>query len=178
MTTIAANPRQLGGDRLTSDRHCILRCGDGWYGVPAVAIREVVVAPRTVRLPESPPWLLGIAHLQSEFVPVISLTDRLGIDAPEASDPRLLVMQGTPLWALSVAEVTAIEPLDAILAPEARGGWSDNSAVMGTAMRGDQMVSLLEPQQIVGQCQDELQRSCGSAGAAPWQTDHDQESQR
>jgi purine-binding chemotaxis protein CheW len=105
---------------------CLFRSGQGAYAVGLDAVAEVVEVERLVRLPLSPPGVLGLCTLRRDVIPVLGLQDP-GEDAggPERSEPafRCMVMvlrTNRGLWALrinpegtSVAEEpTSDEPTD------------------------------------------------------------------
>jgi chemotaxis signal transduction protein len=148
------NPALLDNshERLQSSRHCVFRCGTFWYSVPATAIREVTIANEPVRLPGAPAWLDGIVHLQSEFIPVISLSRFLDLHTNTQAQPgRLLVINGNPTWAIQVCEVATLSDLDATLSP---GGQS--TGIVGTFTWGSHIARVLEPRHMLGRIQKSL----------------------
>jgi chemotaxis signal transduction protein len=139
-------------ERLQSSRHCVFRCGESWYSVPATAIREVTIANNPVSLPGAPAWLDGIVHLQSEFIPVISLSRFLDLHTNTQAQPgRLLVINGNPTWAIHVCEVATLSDLDATLSP---GGQS--TGIVGTFTWGNHIARVLEPRHMLGRIQKSL----------------------
>lgn len=162
MTALAHNsPSESLAGRLASSRHCIFQSGGCWFSMPAVTIREVLVAPKTVRLPESPSWLMGIAHVQSEFIPVVSLERLLNQSSYTTGwqEERLLVMAGSPVWALLVTQVLSLTDIEATLSPDNHSHFGRSSCTVGTFMLGDRIASVLEPHRILQQLQQGL-RDC------------------
>ena len=145
-------------DLSASDKHCVFRSGTCWYSVPAVSVREITIAPQMFAVPQSHPSLAGLCHLRSEFVPVISLSALLEVQDPTVSQPnnKLMVINGTTVWALLIAEAAALESLETILAPESRMDDS-HSPVMGTAMFNDQIVRVLDPNRLFRLAQQTLE---------------------
>lgn len=141
--------------RQTSSRHCVFRCGKSWFSLPATALREVTLAERAVRLPESPAWLLGIVHLQSEFIPVISLSsfiEQQRIDA-DLTSGRLLILNGSPPWAIRTDEVAALSDLEASLSPSSQTLTGSQTGIVGTFTWGTHIARVLEPRHILAQMQ-------------------------
>lgn len=155
--------------RLASNRHCVFRAGASWFSMPAVTIREVLVAPVPVRLPESPAWLIGIVHIQSEFIPVISLERLLNQSPPLVTqgNERLLVMAGSPVWSLLVSQVQALTDIEATLSPENHGQFGHSSCTVGTFMLGDKIAHVLEPHRILRKVQQSL-NDCWRSGVQTW----------
>lgn len=134
----------------TTDKHCVFRCGEAWFSVPAVSVREISVAPALVRVPDSHRSLAGLCHLRSEFVPVLSLEALLDLRSSGGAPAhdRLLVFNGTSVWALAIAEAAALESLETIVNPETKNDDAGLNAVIGTAMYGEQIVRVLNPNSL------------------------------
>lgn len=130
-----------------SDKHCIFRYGQSWFSLPAISVREITIAPDLVKVPNCDQSLAGLCHLRSEFIPVISLTQLLSVDASQNSGAHdnLMVINGHSVWALLIAEVAALESLETLVAPEGRSDDMNPTPVTGTAMFRDQIVSVLDP---------------------------------
>ncbi len=148
-------------DVSASDKHCVFRSGTSWYSVPAVAVREITIAPQLVSVPQSHASLAGLCHLRSEFIPVISLSSILEVDDQAIDQPnnKLMVLNGTSVWALLIAEAAALESLETILAPESRLDDSHQSPVMGTAMFNEQILRVLDPNRLFRLAQQTLETS-------------------
>ncbi len=146
-------------DLSASDKHCVFRSGASWFSVPAVSVREISIAPDLVRVPNCHPSLAGVCHLRSEFVPVISLNSLLHIDACQTAQPhnKLMVINGSTVWALLIAEAAALESLETIITPDIRSDDVNQTPVMGTAMFRDRIVRVLDPNGIFRLAQQALE---------------------
>ncbi len=137
-----------------SDKHCIFRCGDAWFSVPAVAVRQIVVTPDIVKVPHCHQALLGLGRLRGEFVPIVALGRLLEID--QSSQPPtgdcLLVLEGKCIWSLQISESIALEFLETIVSQEARTDTSSDM-VIGTAMFQDRIVRVLNPAGLLARAQ-------------------------
>jgi chemotaxis signal transduction protein len=146
-------------DLLAYERYCILRKGDSWFAVPAMAVREVSSCDMTIPIPQSPPVLAGLCHLRDEFLPVLQLRDLAGDESTKANQGgQLLVIsgQGGP-WALMVDQVVGLDSLEVSLDSDVRvpNGWT--AAVMGSATYRDQVVRVLDPNRLYRLAEEELQ---------------------
>ena len=56
-----------------SESSLLFTCGKDRFGINATAIRSVLPAPAVTPTPHSDPVLKGIAHIQNEFLAVVSL---------------------------------------------------------------------------------------------------------
>lgn len=148
-------------DLSASDKHCVFRSGKGWYSLPAVAVREITISPQLVSVPQSHPSLAGLCHLRSEFIPVLSLSALLEVDDQSVSQPnnKLMVINGSSVWAILIAEAAALESLETILSPESRMEDSHLSPVMGTAMFDEQILRVLDPNRLFRLAQQTLETS-------------------
>ena len=137
------------GVAMQSDKHFLFRCGQAWFSIPAFCVREVSITPEVVHVPGCHPVLEGLCRQQSEFIPVVSLAALLDLDAADCQQEnhQLITICGQHVWAIQIAEASTLESLDTLSSPELR---SDDTAspVMGTAVRGDQIVRVLNPEKL------------------------------
>jgi purine-binding chemotaxis protein CheW len=73
---------------------CLFQCGSSGYAIGLDSVAEVVEIERLVRLPNSPPGVLGLCSLRREVIPVIGLNDPGAEPASPAAPapPGLLVL--------------------------------------------------------------------------------------
>lgn len=142
-----------------SNKHCVFRCGDSWFSVPAVSVREIVIAPELVRVPNCHRALAGLGHLRSEFVPVIDLGALLDIDQCQdlSEHDCLLVLDGSSVWSLLIAESAALESIETIVSQEARTDNASNVNI-GTAMYRDRIVRVLNPSGLLAIAQQAFEQ--------------------
>lgn len=147
-------------DLAESDKHCIFRCDQSWFSLPAIAVREIAVAPDLVGVPNCHGSLAGLCHLRSEFIPVVSLPQLLSVESPETNElqSNLLVINGSSVWAIRIAEAAALESLETLVSPDLRMDDMTPSPVTGTAMFRDQIVRVLDPVSVLRMAQQSLER--------------------
>lgn len=91
--------------RFVGARRQVVTSGGSWAGVamrlgrerflvPQDQVREVVELPAYTRVPGSKPWLMGVANVRGELVPIINLKGML-LDEPTALDlnSRIMVLE-------------------------------------------------------------------------------------
>lgn len=131
-----------------SERFCVFRSSDTWLGIPALAVRRVEPRPQLTPIPQSDPILLGLAHLQNEFVPVVSLRALTHVQYENSTqlEKQLLVLAGHHgAWGLLIDQVVTLAPLEtsysSFTTQEDR--WS--AVTVGSATYRDQVLQILEP---------------------------------
>ncbi len=133
-----------------SDKHFLFRCGQAWFSVPAIAVREVTITPEVVSVPGCHPAIEGLCRQQSEFIPVISLAALLDLETTDTMHDhnQLMTLCGNNVWAIRIAEALALESLETLSSPEIRQDDSASSPIIGTAVQGDQIVRVLNPERL------------------------------
>jgi twitching motility protein PilI len=68
------------------------RLREHWLVAPREDVREVITVPRVTRVPGAKTWLLGVANVRGNLLPVTDLGQMLGHPRlPEHRDQRVLV---------------------------------------------------------------------------------------
>jgi twitching motility protein PilI len=68
------------------------RLREHWLVAPREDVREVITPPRVTRVPGAKAWLLGVANVRGNLLPVTDLGQMLGYARqPEHRDQRVLV---------------------------------------------------------------------------------------
>ena len=91
----------------------LFRLGQSLFGVPALAVREILALPTLSSLSETAPWIPGVLNLRGSIVPVMDLSARFEQpSAPYRVEDSLIVVEwdGAPL-ALLVSEVCAVNQI-------------------------------------------------------------------
>lgn len=88
--------------------------GDGELGLPLESVQEIIRVPDLVKVPLTPPSLLGIANLRGEVLPVASLRKAFELDERDADDSMRVVVvnRGVPMGILvdRMSTVMTAEP--------------------------------------------------------------------
>ncbi len=153
-STLTVRTHASLSDISASDKHCIFRCGNAWFSVPAIAVRQLVVTPDIVKVPHCHRALVGLGRLRGEFVPIVALGRLLDIDQSSQTPTGgcLLVLEGKCIWSLLISESIALESLETIVSQEAKTEATNNVAI-GTAMFQDRIVRVLNPSGLLARAQ-------------------------
>jgi purine-binding chemotaxis protein CheW len=92
-------------------RHVIFRVEQQRYGLPLLAVKEVVVPPPSfTRVPRAPPAVSGVMNLRGRVVTVVELRQLLGLpDGPTPPGRVVLLDRGRRDLGLLVTEVDGID---------------------------------------------------------------------
>lgn len=69
-----------------------LRVGQERYVVPREQIREVMKRPDLTRVPGAGPWMLGLANIRGQLIPIIDLKLLCGLEASPGERTARVVM--------------------------------------------------------------------------------------
>ena len=118
--------------------------GTAWHAVEMDAVREVVRAAPTTPVPFGPSWLLGLANLRGEILPIVDSGEALGGDRVE--DPTHLVVVEVARGKAALAATGAPTPI-ALGEPSGR---SERRGARGRyTLDGDRIASLLDLDALV-----------------------------
>lgn len=117
--------------------------------IPSGEVSEVSDALPMCRLPNTPEWLLGVANLRGNMVPVFDLGQLLGVEIADTPNSKLLVVgvkdkaigiriHSMPLRVMLDAEskLARIPPLPEALQPFVRAGYSTDRIWVDWDMEG------------------------------------------
>ncbi len=86
--------------------------GTALYGINVFKVRELMVTPRLMPIPEMHPCMAGVANIRGKVVPVIDLDLYMGFQRPPESSPILVVTEfNRSTQGFLVDEVESIMPL-------------------------------------------------------------------
>ncbi len=150
VTDTATDARRSAVTQTSQSKHCIFRCNQSWYSIPAMEIIEITLMPNLTRLPDSPKILLGVCHCRHEFTPVISLEQITShADAKRSGPPKhIMILDGTQRWAIALDEIVSLEPLETVISQETRGSDGAIHPITGTAMHAEKIIKVLDPQRL------------------------------
>jgi purine-binding chemotaxis protein CheW len=108
--------------RTSADKHLILALGKEEFGIPVLAIKEIIGLQEITPVPSMPAHIRGVINLRGQVIPVIDLALRFGLPTQEPTYRTCIIVvrcAGTAgdrligAIADSVSEVLTISP-DAI----------------------------------------------------------------
>jgi chemotaxis signal transduction protein len=150
--------KQLSLDE--AQKYCVFECQDIWYGLPSLSIRSVVPRPPRMPLPQCDPVIVGISHVQNEFVPVVSLRSLLDGKYEANRDEQLLMIMAVPqsVWGVLIDRAIGLTTLETCVSPfsDRFDTWSRIS--VGSATYGNRVVQVLDPELIYSYTANLLER--------------------
>lgn len=137
--------------------YLVLRLGGERFGIATTLAREVLRAPKLVRVPQVPQQIRGVINLRGQVVAVTDLSQVLGLpgSAP-AEGGRLVVVEAAGLvTALLTEEVEGIRSIPlATIEPLTEGvAGLPREAVIGQVVDDDGLLVLLNLEQLFTQAQ-------------------------
>lgn len=90
----------------------IFRVIEELFGLDIRKVREVIELPTIVPVPKSADFLLGLANIRGEVVPIISLRRRLGLTGDELCNLCLVVEEGGRTAGLRVDELVGTKKIN------------------------------------------------------------------
>ncbi len=122
------------------------------FAVPVESVLEILDMRRVSRIPEAPPYMLGLLDLRGRSVPVLDLRAKLGLPAHTATDTtRILVVEMTiaerplvlGLIADRVIEVLAMSSSEIEPPPEIGVRWR-SEYISGVGHRGENFIIIFD----------------------------------
>lgn len=144
------------GETGESRDYLVIRLGGERFGLPTTAAREVLRAPKLVRVPQVPEHIRGVVNLRGEILAVTDLCQVLGLTPAErdAAGRLVVVVEAagltTALWTEAVEGIrtlhlAAVEPLTEGLSH------LPGEAIAGQVAEADGLLVLLDLEGLLGQ---------------------------
>lgn len=117
------------------------------YGIDIVTVQEIIVPTKLTKLPNMPPYFLGVFNLRGSVIPLMDLKKRFNIEAKETSgDNRIIVVKldrSVGILVDSISEVLRISSKDIELCQDISAG-IDKEFITGVAKVEDRLIILLQ----------------------------------
>lgn len=142
MTMVATTTREL----------VTFRVAEQWFGVPVLAVQEVLVAQRVARVPLAPREITGLLNLRGQIVTAVNLHRRMELGAgPEGAPMNVVVRDGEELFALVVDEVGDVVPVpdQAFESVPATLDTCWKGACAGVVQRESDLLAVLDPHRVL-----------------------------
>ena len=122
----------------------LIPVGDELHAVELALVREVVRAPLVAPVPGSPAWLVGLANLRGQVVPVVDSVRALGAD-PVGEHTHVAVVD-TPKGLVAIAATGMPAPVQLY----DHAGASERAGAKGRYAIDGSIASLLDLTALVG----------------------------
>jgi purine-binding chemotaxis protein CheW len=130
--------------------------GNESYGVDILSVQEIRGWSPVIRLPKTPPHVLGVLNLRGSIVPIVDLRIRFGLEAEFTAVTVIIVLSIGATRARRVvgvvvdwvADVIDIQRRD-IKPPPDLGTESRNDFIQGFATVAERMVILLDVDELI-----------------------------
>ncbi len=131
-----------------TSRCCVFRSGENWFGIAALAVRNIVPRPSIAPLAHADASLKGVCHLQNEFIPVVSLRALTSIQYDTSTDAEqqlaILLSPNGP-WGLLIDEAATLAELEISISTFANKTDPWSRVIIGAASWNDQVLQILDP---------------------------------
>jgi len=122
----------------------LIPVGGELHAVELALVREVVRAPQVAPVPGSPPWLIGLANLRGQVVPVVDSVRALG--AEQAGEPSHVAVVDTPNGLVALVATSVPGPVHL----RDHAGASERAGARGRYAIDGRVASLLDLPALVG----------------------------
>ncbi|WMX13455.1 chemotaxis protein CheW [Aureispira sp. CCB-E] len=127
------------------------------YGLPIDQIKEVVLTPRVAKMPQTPPYIKGVANIRGNIIAIMDLEQKFGLgdglEAKEAQNYTLVVENEAFKVGILVKEVpnTLTIEVDDIDKASTLIQYSslDASCLVGVVNVGDRMIILIDMVKLI-----------------------------
>jgi purine-binding chemotaxis protein CheW len=139
------------------EKHCMelvaFRVAGQDFGIDIMTVREIRGWTIATALPQSPDFVRGVVNLRGTVLPVIDLSQRLGLGAiePTARSAVIVTQIGSRVVGLLVDAVSEIvDTAGAVIQPAPDiGGDEANRLLRGILTMDDRMVSIISLDEIM-----------------------------
>lgn len=126
--------------------------GEEEYAVPILSIQEIIKPIRWTRVPQTPPYVLGVFNLRGAVIPLIDLRLKFGLSAKNHSEEtRFFVLkQGDDVAGYVIDRLTMalrIKKTDIGPAPDTMIG--DESLIDGVGKQEDRILTILKVDKLL-----------------------------
>jgi purine-binding chemotaxis protein CheW len=151
-------------DAVTGMQYLTFLCAGEEYGIDILRVQEIKGWEGATRVPHTPAYVLGVMNLRGLIVPVIDLRTRFNLEQrPFTASTVVIVVRVRCSMAEktvgivvdAVSEVYTF-PAEAIMAPPVMGDKIDGTCVSGLANADGKMVMLLDIDELIAACIDNL----------------------
>ena len=126
--------------------------GDEEYAVPILSIQEIIKPFTWTRVPQVPPYVLGVFNLRGAVIPLIDLRAKFGLSSKkQGEDTRFIVMRhGDDVAGFVIDRLTMairIKKENIGPAPDTVNG--DDTIIDGVGKQADKIITILKVNKLL-----------------------------
>ncbi len=150
--------------RAQAGKHLTFVLGNEFYGIPVLAVREIIRMVAITTVPRMPEYIRGVINLRGKIIPVLDLRLRFGLPKTETTERTCIIvvqvklLSGTTtqtgLIVDAVEEVTNIAPSEIEETPDF-GASVNTRYIVGMAKLKGEVKTLLDIDKVV--CAENLE---------------------
>ena len=130
----------------------IFQLGDEEYGIPILAVQEIIRPQVPTKIPKAPQFIKGIINLRGQVIPIVDLAGRFGLTAATTTQEQRFVVvevEGNTVGIIvdSVSEVLAVSGEN--IKPPMEGFQSfDTKFISGILTLEERLIILLDIEKL------------------------------
>ena len=126
--------------------------GEEEYSIPILNIQEIIKPIEWTRVPQTPPYVLGVFNLRGTVIPLIDLRLRFGLEARKHTDEtRFIVMKNEDEVAGFVIDrlTEAIRLKKSDIGPAPETALQEKSLIEGVGKQEDKILTILKVNKLL-----------------------------
>jgi purine-binding chemotaxis protein CheW len=76
----------------TADRYICFNLGEEEFAIPLLSVREVIRLPEVTKVPQTPPYFLGIMNLRGSVISVMDLRLKMGVKSNQSGEATVIIL--------------------------------------------------------------------------------------
>jgi len=126
--------------------------GEEEYAVPILTIQEIIRPIGWTRVPQTPPYVLGVFNLRGSVIPLIDLRLKFGLSSRKHNEETrfIVIKEGDDVAGFVIDRLTMairIKKADIGPAPDTLAG--DDSAIDGVGKQSDRIITILKVKKLL-----------------------------
>lgn len=121
------------------------------YTLPIIKVREIINLPDITKMPQSLPYIEGIANLRGSIIPIVNIKKLVNLDDDGRSGSRVIIVaSGSISFGIVVDGITGVINIDdSAIEPSDRLLNNNAGQVKGVAKLKDRLVVLLDTMKLI-----------------------------
>ena len=150
------NPKS-DGVTAEAGKYLAFQLGNEHYGIRILSAQEIIGLMEITAVPWTPPFIRGVINLRGKVIPIIDLRRRFGLEADEAAERCIMVVQVQTkadevlIMGIIIDQVPDVHQIapEAVEEPPPFCGGIDSEFVLGVAKVGKTVLMLLDGDRLL-----------------------------